>query len=264
MESNMWEQVLVALLPLLLLITLVARRLWMKNACKLQATEARSWGWAESPGLALELANSIGDVNAVLDKADTKLGIANRKAGALLQKLDFVFIPIYSLFFATAALSLGGWSRGRIVVAIALLTAISDVIEDRRILRMLQGLEDSPAKPFGQAKWFFYFTTLAAEGSLFIFEGAKPGGRAAAGAVLGAALIAIAVGGIASSLKGSFAGVSSATKLLALGLIALALAPLIELYPFSWLATAEYAAAIRVPLLLGTALFALPFIAFFS
>src|SRR5262249_52762700 len=110
----------------------------------------------------------------------------------------------------------------------------------------------------------FYFTTLGAEGSLFIFEWAKSGGRAAAGAVLGASLIAIGVGGIASSLKGSFAGISSVTKLSALGLIAMALAPLIELYPFSWLATAEYATVIRVPLLLGAALFALPFIAFFS
>src|SRR5262249_51196229 len=135
---------------------------------------------------------------------------------------------------------------------------------DRRILRMLRGLTDSSAKPFGQAKWFFYFSTLAAEGSLLIFEWEKSGGRVVAGAGMGGALIAIAGGGIASSLKGSFAGISSATKLSALGLIALALAPLIEIYPFSWVATAEYAAVMRVPLLLGVALFALPFIAFFS
>src|SRR5215470_14427184 len=105
----MCEKIMVALLPLFLLIILVGWGLWMKKACKFQASKDLRWPFAENPGLALELAESIGDVNAVLDKADTQLGMTNRKAGALLQKLDFVFIPIYSLFFAAVALSLVGW-----------------------------------------------------------------------------------------------------------------------------------------------------------
>ncbi|MFL6214993.1 MAG: patatin-like phospholipase family protein [Blastocatellia bacterium] len=259
----MKQQSLVAFLPLALLFVLAGWGLWMKKACKFQMPKDPVWPFADSPGLALELAGSLKDVDAVLGEAHTDVGQANRKAGALSQKLDFGFIPLYVLFFAAAALP-HGWSRAAFVIALALLTAIADLIEDGLILRMLRGAKGLAARPFGLTKWFFYFATLAAEGSLFFFESATSSVRAVVGMILGAALIAIALGGMFSTVKGNFAGIKSATNLSALGLLALALLPLIALYPFSWRVTAEYAVLLRVPLLLGVILFALPFIAFFS
>lgn len=266
MENNMWEQYVVAFLPLALLVLLAGLGQRIKTACKFQMPNPKDpfWPFAENPGLALELAPSLEFVNKILGKAETKKGADNREAGRRFQKLDFGFIPLYVLFFVAAALPHGGWKRNWVVTGLALLTAIFDLIEDWQILRMLRGVSGSSSKRFGQIKWLFYFATLAAEGSLFFFEGATSTVRAVAGAALGVALILIAAGGIVSALKGSFAGITSATKLSGLGLIALALAPLVALYPHSWRVTAEYVVFLRVPLILGVLILALPFIAFFS
>src|SRR5258708_30337156 len=95
-------------LPLALGVILGSWGAWMTKACKFQMPASPRWPFAENPGLAMELADSDGFVDAVLGNPGTNLGIDNRKAATLLQKLDFVFIPLYTVFFAAAALTLGG------------------------------------------------------------------------------------------------------------------------------------------------------------
>lgn len=259
----MSEQVIAAA-PLVLFVVLVAWGVLMKKACRFRVPRDPRWPFAENPGLALELADSTEFVDAVLGKVETELGSANRKAALLLQKLDFVFIPLYTLFLAIAGLQRGGWSRAWPAVGSALLAASLDVVEDVQILRMVKRVPGSSAKRFGQMKWLFYFATLGAEGFLFFFVSPSSTPRVVSGMALGMLLIVTAVGGIISALKGSFTGISSATKLSMLGLIGLALAPLIVLLPFSLRVGAEYAVLARVPLLLGVFLFSLPFIAFLT
>lgn len=258
------EHLITDLLPLLLLIVLAGLGIRMKRSCKFQTPPDPRWPFAENPGLALELADSLTFVDDILGKANTETGKNNRKAGARFQRLDFGFILLYVLFFAAAALARGGWAWGRIVIVFAVLTAFFDVVEDVQILRMLRGESGASAKPFGRAKWFFYFATVAAEGSPYFFDGGTSPFRHAAGVIFGLSLCAVAAGGVISALKGSFDGITSAANLSALALLGLALAPLLALYPFSWGVTAEYAVLLRVPLLLGAALLVLPFVAFFS
>lgn len=260
----MWEQIILASLPLLLLLILAAWGVLMKGACRFKMPPDPTWPLPENPGLALELAASPEYVDAILGPADTDDGEDNRKTGRRFQYLDFVFIPLYVLFLSVAALLRVGWLGGWIVVGPALLTAICDVAEDIQILRLLRGRRGVSARTFGRAKWFFYFASIAAEGFLFFFVQGPSFFRTAAGRLFGLALIALAIGGIISSLKGSFAGINSAAKLSALALLALALSPLFMLYPHSWGVLAEYAVFLRVTLLLGAILIALPFIAFYS
>src|ERR1044072_2293382 len=139
-----------------------------------------------------------------------------------------------------------------------------DVSEDVQILRLLRRVKGSSPKLFGQTKWLFYFVTLAVEGGLLFFEAGTSPVRATVGKIIGAALIGIAIGGTISSSKGRVEGISSASNLSALGLLALAFTPILMWYPYPWLYTAEYAVLLRVPLLLALVLLALPFIAFFS
>jgi hypothetical protein len=251
-------------LPLLLLIILLACGILLKRASKFKTPPNPFWPYAANPGLALELADSAQFVNKLLGDAGTTDGDENRKVGRRVQRIDWVFIILYILFLSSIP-----WvnkSRGLIeVVVLVLLTAIFDFVEDFQILRML-GAKNGSAKRFGQTKWFFFFATVAAEGGLLLFNPAISTVRTAVGIGLGAALIAIGLGGIISSLKGSFEGISSASKLAGLGFVALALTPCILHLEHSWhvVTIAEYAVLMRVPLLLGLVLFALPFIAFFS
>ncbi|HEU4837753.1 MAG TPA: patatin-like phospholipase family protein [Pyrinomonadaceae bacterium] len=231
------------------------------------------WPYAENPGLALELAGSLEFVDKVLGKGQgpSSLGqpvdvfAANLKAARRFQFIDFPFIVVYIAFFLSVPLVRSPQSRGWIVIAVlAGFTGILDFIEDFQILRMLRRVPGSSVKIFGQMKWLFYFATLAAEGGLLFFEAGTSPGRENVGKIIGAALIAIAIGGLISSSKGSFEGIMSASKLSALGLLALAFTPILMCYPYSWLYTAEYAVLLRVPLILALLLVALPFIAFFS
>jgi hypothetical protein len=89
-------------------------------------------------------------------------------------------------------------------------------------------------------------------------------GRTLIGWALGALLIAIAVGGIISSVKGSFSGIGSATSFSAIGLVGLAAAPPIGIIHTSLGIVAEYAIHLRVPVLIAALLVTLPFIAFFT
>ncbi len=255
-------------LPAVLLVLLAAWGGWMKKKCRFQPPPNPVWPMAQNPGLALELADSNQFVNAVLGDAGTELGAANRRAAVLFQKLDFVFIPLYSLFFIVAAMvrasAQNEWSLAFPVIGCALLAAIFDVFEDLQILRMVAPAPRGSARLFGQGKWLFYFLTLAAEGLLFWPPETSATARSLLGGLFSIFLIATAVGGVISSLKGSFTGILSATQVSAAGLIGLAAAPLIAAAPFSWRLVAEYAVLMRVPLLTGALLLTLPFIAFFT
>lgn len=260
----MSKSILIPFTPLLLLLVLAVFGILFSALCKFVTPEDPFWPYAEKPGLALELANSLEFVDKVLGKESDDIGPANRKAARRFQFLDLPFIVFYVAFFLSIPWARSGFSRGWIVVALAVATGILDVIEDVQIIRLLDRVKGSSAKFFGQTKWLFYFMTLAVEGGLLFFEAGTSPVRATVGKLIGAALIGIAVGGIISSTKGSFEGISSASNLSALGLLALAFTPILMWYPHSWRYTAEYLVLLRVPLFLVLVLLALPFIAFFS
>ena len=255
----MWAFV-VAAAPSVLLAALAAWAGRMKKLCPFRMPPNPTWPFAENPGLALEVADSPGSVDAILGVP----GKENRQAAIRLQKLDFILIPLYVAFFSAAAGALAGWAGAIPALACILLAAILDVAEDVEIIRMVNGVEGSSARRYGQAKWFFYFAALAAEGTMFFPAGPGAAPKTLPGMALGFLLIATGAGGIAAALKGSFNGIASAAKLSLFGLVPLALAPLAALAPFSWLDAATYVVLMRVPLLVGAALFLLPFLAFFT
>ena len=269
----MCKQLFITLTPLLLILILAVFGVLFNRLCKFVTPNKPLLPFSEMPGLALELARSLEFVDRVLGKNGeisdvdhrTDIGKVNRKTARRFQLLDFPFIIFYTAFFVSVPLVRNGWSRGVIVIIVlAVLTAIFDIIEDVQILRMLRRVPGSSAKLFGQMKWLFYFITVAAEGALLIFEAGITPARGVVGKLIGAALIGIAIGGVTSSLKGTFEGISSASKLSALGLLALAFTPILGCYPYPWHLTAEYAVLLRVPLLIGLLLLTLPLIAFFS
>lgn len=250
----------VAFSSLFILIVLAAFGIYMKQACKFQLPANPVWPFAESPGLALELADSTGFVDQVLGAADPKVGPQNRKAAELFQKLDFVFIPLYTLFFAVSA-----WQREKLpgawpVIGLAILTAIFDVVENIQVLRLLKKTPGASAKGFGKTKWMFYFATLGMEGYLF-FSVIREAG-ATTGALLGALVMAVAVIGIWQAVRGSFSGIAFAAKLSALCLPGLAFAPLLSLVQLQGHNIAEYIILMRVPLIIALLLAVLPVLAF--
>src|SRR5262249_13132396 len=160
---------------------------------------------------ALEFADGPAFVDRLLGNAGTELGDHNRKAAKLFQKFDFVFIPLYTLFFIFSAIYKSGSSKALPVIGLAVLTAIFDVFEDVQILRMICGKSTASAKRFGQAKWVFYFGTLGLVGYLYIsviFDSSLTKVT-----FLGALLIIVAIIGICSILKDDFSAISFAATL---------------------------------------------------
>jgi hypothetical protein len=256
--------------PLALLILLAICAAFLKKAAtrfqlpKPFESDGPLWPSAENPGLALQLAGSMQDVDAVLGKAASATGAANRQVAIELQKLDVPFILLYVLFFLACAAVLGGWSAALPVAICVLLTAAFDLLEDRQIVRVANGGATSFPRRFGQAKWLFYFATLAASGLPFFLNLPERASRTPAGFLLGGLLIATGLGGAIAALKGSFPGVLSASKFSALGAVGLAVAPLVALAPFSWRDAALYVILMRVPILIALTLVALPLLAFFT
>lgn len=253
-----------AFLPFVILVLLAVwgGRITKQSAFKIPAEPY--WPFAENPGLAMELADTNQFVECVLGKPGSKPGDGNRKVTALLQKLDFVLIPLYTLFLAVVALQRAGWPRAWPVIATAILTAVFDVIEDLQILSMVSDPPHGSARRFGQLKWIFYFATIGAEGSLLFFTEHTSIARSVGGFIFGAFLILVGLSGIVSAARASFEGITTATKLSALGLVGLAIAPILALYPFSFAIAGEYALLTRIPLVIGALLFALPFLVFFT
>src|SRR6185369_8138291 len=204
----MSKSILITFTPLLLLVALAVFGFLFSALCKFVTPKDPFWPYAEKPGLALELADSLEFVDKVLGKESDDIGNANRKAARRFQFLDFPFIGFYVAFFLSVPWARTGLSGGWVViVAFAFLTGILDVIEDLQILRLLRRVKGSSAKFFGQTKWLFYFITLAVEGGLLFFEAGTSPVRATVGKLIGAAVIGIGAGGIISSTKGSFEGI---------------------------------------------------------
>jgi len=249
-------------IPIILLAAMAGWSVAIGKRSKFKVPVPPVWPYSDQPGLALELADSAPFVEAILGQPGTTDGIENRKTAAAIQKLDYPFILTYLAFFITVAWEIGGPTRFWIAAVPALLTAIFDVIEDRRILAVLSNPAAKYPKVYGRAKWLFYFLTLAAEGSLFFAPSPSFSARSLAGFVLGAFLIANGIGGIISSLKGSFNGIRSAVTLSALLLLILGFSPAIAAAQTSFRLIAYHVVLLRVPLLAALILVLLPVLAF--
>jgi hypothetical protein len=262
-----------SLLCLFLLAAMLSFALWMKAKSKFILPPSPWWPDAEDPGLAMELAGSGTRVDQILGDAATELGLGNRKVVITLQKLDFVFIPLYVLFFIAAALRSDQSdfiqrSLTSAAIGASLLTGFLDVFEDLQIIRLAHGIVPNSPKRFGRPKWLFYFLTVGLEGALFLPHALPEPGQPAiswlALWVAGGVSLLTAVLGISAAFRTSFEGIASAAKLSAFALPALALAPLLTHFAFPLTALAEYAILFRVPLLTGLIVIALPALAFFS
>ena len=250
-------------LPFALFVAVLVWGAILQSRCRFEQPSHPLWPFAVRPGLALELAGSLEVVDGVLGSSLTPEGARNRASAKRLQKLDFVLIPIYTMAFAAIALKLGTWRQALPATILALAAALSDYLEDWRILGMLAG-SARPAKPFGQAKWSFYFLTIVAEGWLLFPVDIPAGARSLGAGTLAVLLILNGLTGASLSIRGHFNGVLSSTMLSGLLLAPLSLVPMIEAAPFSWRQVFLYADLLRVPLLLAAILIALPFLAFFT
>ena len=219
------SQPLIAKLIFVLFGALLGISFLIYRQCKFKAVEPTG-PFAKNQGLVLEFADSPAFVDRLLGKAGTDVGDDNRKSAKLFQKLDFVFIPLYTLFLIFSAIYKSGWPKALPVIGFALLAAIFDVFEDIQILRMISGESTASAKYFGQAKWLFYFATLGLIGYLY-FIGILNSGMTK-GTFLGALLILVATIGICSILLGGFSVIFFAAILSVIGLTGLAFAPLLS------------------------------------
>jgi hypothetical protein len=259
----MWAHLSPAV-PILLLIPVAIWGAQLNKARRFQMPPKPLWPYVANPGLALELADSGLFVDALLGEKTTRVGIANREAAARLQKLDFVFILLYVLFFVASALQSDHFFLSLTAIGTAVITGIFDVFENRAILRMIRDTPGAKAITAGKLKWVFYFITLMSQGVVLFAMAPVSGARAAGCLALGFLLVATGTGGVISSMKGSFSGISSAATFSSLGVLGLAASPLILASPLSWRVVAEYAFLLRIPLLLAAALMGIPLLAFFT
>ena len=218
------------------------------------------WPDAEDPGLAMELASSAADVNRLLGTSDTKAGKANRHTIVAIQKLDRFFIPLYVLFFIYVASRFPalGWRLG--VSLAALITGVLDYLEDYEIVRLAEEKPGSSARAFGRAKWFFYFFANGLASALLLPPGQVSFGKGAVLWIVGVLLLVTSVFGIIGSLRVDFESILSAAKLSIVGLLGLALAPLIIHLPIPFTLISEYIILLRVPLLISATVISLPFL----
>ncbi len=214
-------------------VTAVWASLLARVSRRFKAAPDPIFPFAQNQGLALELCASASEANAILGKSGTDIGDENRRVAASVQKLDFVFILLYVAFFIATALVLAPWPACWPAVASAVVTGIFDYWEDFRILGALRpNTNFRPPKPIGQMKWLFYFLTLGIEGVLLFQYGVGKGGKGAMGMAFAALPVVTAIWGFYSSIRGSFKGILSGSRLSALGLLLLAAAPPILHAPF--------------------------------
>jgi hypothetical protein len=251
-------------IPLVLLIAVAIQRARLQSKGKFRLLRHPLWPQAEDPGLAMQLAPSAAFMDELLGEAETETGNFNRATLIAVQRADYLFIQLYTLFLlAAAVLDLRNPWRS-VAIFLTLLTGIADYAEDRAIVRMASGQPGAPPRRFGQFKWAFYFLTILAE-TPGIFSLARAGPLETALLCLFAGALALAgAGGFVAAVRGGFSGISSAAKLSGFGLLGLALAPFIEHPPGSLHVAAEYLSLLRVPLLTGLLLAALPLLAFFT
>ena len=227
------------IIPLIILLALVIVGARIKAKSKFLLPVEPHWPDAENPGLAMELARPE-DVDRILGTGDTKVGSANRHTAIEIQKLDRIFVPLYVGLFVAVALRFPGigWQLGVIVAAV--FAGVFDYLEDYQIIRLAKGEPSSSARPFGQAKWFFYFLANGLSSALLIPPQNLSLGKATALWIVGLLLFGTGLVGTLYSLRASFNGIRSTAKVSMVGLLGLALAPLISQFPFSFTVTAEY------------------------
>jgi hypothetical protein len=261
------------ILCVIFLAAVLAWNLWIKRKIRFTLPGSPWWPDAEDPGLAMELAGSPACVDRVLGEPGTDLANSNRSAAITLQKLDFVFILLYVLFFLAAALRFERLDLARQVLRAAaigsiLLTGLLDVLEDLQIIRLAKGVPNSSAKRFGRPKWLFYFLTIGLEGVLLLPDTFPAPGQPLVSRFalyLAAALsVLTALLGAHAAFRSSFEGIAASAKLSVFTLLGLALAPLLNRAGFSLTTFLEYAVLFRIPLLVGVSTILLPLLAFFS
>lgn len=127
------------------------------------------------PGIALEVARSLGDVDLILGEAPSP----DREVMRIKQYLDFAFILSLTGLFLTLALMRmrqGGWGQlaGLAAMICGVATAVFDLIEKRAILRILDVslVQTTPAminsiRSAGAATWALAAFTLALLSSLY-------------------------------------------------------------------------------------------------
>jgi len=228
---------LFSLLPLILLLVAGGWGALLKNKCKFKPAKHRLLPYSKNQGLALELAPCAEFVEVILGGKDTEAGRENHDTAIRFQNYDFVFIPLYVLFFVVTAWVLRGVSSATMLtMLLAIVTGIFDYLEDLAIISIVTNPDGWKPLRLGQLKWLFYFLTLAAEGALF-FTYAGSRAPAIEGMIFGALLILTAAAGVGAaafrskpkfSFKPSFNGITIITAVSQVALLALALAPLLS------------------------------------
>ena len=140
-------------LPVTFLFALALQGGRIRKRCVFRLPPKPFWPFAEQPGLALELAGSVPFVYQVLGDKGSKAGQQNTRAAILFQKLDFMFIALYTLFFIVTALQVVAaqkldWPRALPAIACVLLAATMDVGENVRILGFLDSGSEKGVFPF--------------------------------------------------------------------------------------------------------------------
>lgn len=214
------------------------------------------WPDAEKPGLAAQLANSQESLDRILEPAGAEAGAQNRSNLRKLQYWDFAFIPLYVLFFASAAC----WNP--LVTGLAVAAGIADYLEDFAILRALSPDASSSPRRFGQAKWLLFFATLAALGALLLVAVVSSGELRLVHMALGLVLLCNGLFGGYSSARCRFEGILSGAAFSTFGILGLAAISLPALEPVALGAVVQYLVALRVPLFVALFLLVLPVISF--
>jgi len=143
----------------------------------------------------------------------------------------------------------------------ALATAILDLIEDARILRMLNPFA-IPLLDRRKSEVAILFPHYW-NGRICVSSSRQPAGRACAcNEELGRSFDCDRPRRILPSIKASFSGIDSVAKFSFFVLPTLALMPLFQHMPVPWSDVAKYAFAMRVPILAAALLFILPLLAF--
>ncbi len=256
--------------PVTMLVLLVLWAGLMRWLCNLTAVEPMHWPEAESPGLALELAMKQTDVEDVLGKLGTTIGVEKRRIARRQQWFDFVFIVLYVLLFIAIACSLNVGRFACAIVVLIVAAGIADVLEDIQILKMTADPPSGSAGLFGRAKWVLYFLALGTTGvallvrvTLFL--------HGAPGTHWSEAVIEFPVGSLAalngllaaySASRRHFYGILSGVQYSALSIVLLVFTPLLTHCAAILPAYLEYAVLLRVPLLAMVFLIVLPLAAF--
>lgn len=127
------------------------------------------------PGVAIQVARSIGEVDMILGEAPSP----DREAMRFKQRIDFVFVGAYAALFVTLGLLLvrqggWGWAAGPAAIICAGGAAAFDVLENRAILRIVDtSLYRTPPQMINAirsssaAKWNLAALTLVLLSSLF-------------------------------------------------------------------------------------------------